>query len=511
MNLDHHQHRFCGLFGGMGESVTSDSYTPEQRTRYRQLLMEDLEIFDRHLQRSEFDDHGSIGLELELNLVDDKMQPALLGAEVLSHLDGEFQSEIGNFNVELNHPPLSVKHDGLRRLEEGITNRLDRVHTAATAAGTNVAMIGTLPTITPEFLSDPSWMTQENRYRALSNAVIESRGELVHINLSDREHINQDFRDIAPESTCTSMQLHLQLAPNRFAAAWNASQAIAGIQVALSANSPLFLGRRVWHESRIPVFQQAIDTRTPELVNQGVRPRVWFGERWITSVFDLFEENVRYFSPLIAEDRLLSGTPMMKGNSPALHYLNLHNGTVWRWNRPIYAPGEERSHLRVENRILPAGPTPVDIVADAAFYYGLVKYLAEENRPVWSRLTFADAEKNFQSAARSGIFTRMTWPTIGQVNVADLVVDHLLPQAREGLQRLGVDRPLIDTYLGIIRDRAKSRQNGAAWQLRTLNKFESHRGLPDTEDRRAALASMLELYLKNQATGEPVHTWKLGT
>lgn len=183
MNLDHHQHRFCGLFGGMGESVTSDSYTPEQRTRYRQLLMEDLEIFDRHLQRSEFDDHGSIGLELELNLVDDKMQPALLGAEVLSHLDGEFQSEIGNFNVELNHPPLSVKHDGLRRLEEGITNRLDRVHTAATAAGTNVAMIGTLPTITPEFLSDPSWMTQENRYRALSNAVIESRGELVHSTL----------------------------------------------------------------------------------------------------------------------------------------------------------------------------------------------------------------------------------------------------------------------------------------------------------------------------------------
>lgn len=494
----------------MGDSVSSDRYTPQQRTRYRQLLIEDLEIFDRHLQNSEFEDHGSIGLELELNLVDAAMRPALRGTEVLGHLDSEYQSEIGNFNVELNHPPLSVAGDGLEQLRAGITARLDKVRAAAATEDTEVAMIGTLPTITPEFLEDPAWMTDENRYRALNNAVMETRGQLVHIELADREQIAHDFADISPESTCTSIQLHLQLAPNRFASAWNASQAIAGVQVALSANSPLFLGRRVWHESRIPVFQQAIDTRTPELVTQGVRPRVWFGERWITSVFDLFEENVRYFAPLIAEDRALSGTPMMKGRSPALHYLNLHNGTVWRWNRPIYAAGEQRSHLRLENRLLPAGPTPVDIVADAAFYYGLVKYLAEENRPVWSRLTFADAEKNFLSAARSGLFARMTWPTLGQINVADLVREHLLPQARIGLERLEVDPGLIDHYLGIINDRAHSRQNGATWQLRTLNQLEAHGSLPDSEARRDALAGMLRVYLRNQATGEPVHTWRLG-
>lgn len=494
----------------MGESVSTDRYTPQQRTRYRQLLMEDLEIFDRHLQHSDFEDQGSIGLELELNLVDKHMQPALAGHAVLSHLDDEYQSEIGNFNVEMNHPPLSVKGDALRRLEQGITSRLGRVRAAATSENVNVAMIGTLPTITPEFLEHPAWMTQENRYRALSNAVMESRGELVHINIADREQIIHDFTDLAPESTCTSIQLHLQLAPNKFAAAWNASQAIAGVQAALSANSPLFLGRRVWHESRIPVFQQAIDTRTPELVNQGVRPRVWFGERWITSVFDLFEENVRYFSPLIAESRALSGTPMMKGKSPALHYLNLHNGTVWRWNRPIYAPGEERSHLRLENRLLPAGPTPIDITADAAFYYGLVKYLAEENRPVWSRLQFPDAEKNFQSGARSGLFARMTWPTLGQVNVADLVQDHLIPQARIGLERLEVNKDLIDEYLGIITERASSRQNGATWQLRTLNKLEAHGSMPGSDARKAGLAAMLQEYLRNQETGNPVHTWSIG-
>ncbi|WP_080792823.1 glutamate-cysteine ligase family protein [Corynebacterium pacaense] len=491
----------------MGESVSSDRYTPRQRTQYRQLLAEDLEIFDRHLQRSDFDDHGSIGLELELNLIDSDMQPARLNREVLAGLDEEFQSEIGSFNVEMNHPPLSVQGDGLKRLEAGLVSRLNQVRASAATQGAGVAMIGTLPTITPEFLGDGLWMTQENRYNALNNAVMESRGELVHIDIADREHVVQDFADISPESTCTSIQLHLQLAPNRFADAWNASQAIAGVQAALSANSPLFLGRRVWHESRIPVFQQSIDTRTPELVTQGVRPRVWFGERWITSVFDLFEENVRYFSPLIAESRALSGTPMMRGRSPALHYLNLHNGTVWRWNRPIYAPGEQRSHLRLENRLLPAGPTPTDIVADAAFYYGLVKYLAEQNRPVWSRLTFADAEKNFLSGARSGLFARMTWPTLGQVNVADLVCDHLLPQAREGLERLEVDSDLIDLYLGIIDARARSRQNGATWQLRTLGRVEAPGSTPGSAGRAEALATMLRLYLANQATGDPVHTW----
>ncbi len=494
----------------MGEAVSTDTYTPLQRTRYRQQLNNDLEVFDQHLQKAEFGNRGTIGLELELNLVDEDMQPARKAPEVLEQLSDEYQSEIGMYNVEMNHPPLSVAGDGLRQLHEGITSRLDTVRAAAANVGAQVAMIGTLPTVTPEFLSDPSWMVPENRYRGLNNAIMQSRGELVHIDLSNEEECRKDFDDIAPESTCTSMQLHLQLAPNRFADAWNASQAIAGAQVALSANSPLPLGRKLWHESRIPVFTQATDTRTPELLAQGVRPRVWFGERWITSVFDLFEENVRYFSPLIPEPRDVSGTPIMKGGSPALHYLNLHNGTVWRWNRPIYAPSEDLTHLRVENRLLPAGPTIVDMIADAAFYYGLVRHLAEQTRPVWSRLTFPEATQNFRAGAREGLFARMHWPTLGQIDVATLISRHLLPQAREGLRLLAVDEDLIDHYLGISGERALSRQNGATWQLRTLEVLDPRGSRPSSPERQEVLAEMMRLYLRNQATEQPVHTWQVG-
>lgn len=491
----------------MGDAVSTDKYTPQQRSKYRRLLGEDLEIFDSHLQSSEFEDTGTIGLELELNLVDESMQPALRNREVLAELDDEYQSEISAFNVEMNHPTMKVTGDGLQQLEDGISQRLDTVRAAAAKAGVKVAMIGTLPTVTAELLQDPSWMTPENRYRALNNAVMESRGELLRVDVHSPETNVNDFADIAPESTCTSMQLHLQVAPNRFAPAWNAAQAIAGVQVALGANSPLFLGHKTWHESRIPVFQQSIDTRTSELVAQGVRPRVWFGERWITSVFDLFEENVRYFSPLLPESREVAGTPIMKGKSPALHYLNLHNGTVWRWNRPIYDPGADLPHLRVENRLLPAGPTPVDIVADAAFYYGLLHHLINENRPVWSRLTFQDAEKNFLAGARSGMSARMKWPTLGTIGVGDLITEHLLPQARLGLENLEVDKEIIDKYLDIVEARARTKQNGANWQLRTLAAIEPWGTTPKTPEREGALAEMMRRYLELQQTGKPVHTW----
>ncbi|RSZ61286.1 glutamate--cysteine ligase [Corynebacterium hylobatis] len=494
----------------MGDAVSKDTYTPQQRTKYRQQLMNDLEVFDQHLQKAEFGNRGTIGLELELNLVDEDMQPLRKGTDVLELLGEEYQSEIGLHNVELNHPPLTVAGDGLRQLHEGITARVTEVRQAAEQVGARIAMIGTLPTITPEFLAEPGWMTPENRYRALNNAIMQSRGELVHIDFANEEEFRHEFEDISPESTCTSMQLHLQVPPNRFASAWNASQAMAAVQVALSANSPLFLGRKLWHESRVPVFQQSIDTRTPELVAQGVRPRVWFGERWINSVFDLFEENVRYFSPLLPEAREDSGKPIIEGQSPTLHHLNLHNGTVWRWNRPIYAPGKQRAHIRVENRILAAGPTITDIVADAAFYYGLVKYLAEETRPVWSRLPFETAEQNFTYGARAGMFARLDWPTLGRIDVATLIQDHLLDQACEGLRALDVDEDLITYYLDIIRQRARTRQNGAMWQLRTLKALTPTGSKPNSPERRAALAEMLRLYLAHQSTEEPVHTWKIG-
>ncbi|MCQ9369303.1 glutamate--cysteine ligase [Brevibacterium sp. 50QC2O2] len=500
----------------MGEAVSARRYTPQQRTSYRKRLNADLETFDGYLQDADFMSHGTIGMELELNIMDRKLAPAARNPEVLAALArdapeyaGDFQTEIGAFNFEMNHPVLSVEGNGLEDLANGLRARVAAADAACRSSDSRLGMIGTLPTLTPEFLGGEGWMTQENRYAALSNAILDARGELVHVDVQDREYFRGDFADVAPEAACTSMQLHLQVAPTSFAVAWNASQAIAAVQVALAANSPLFLGRKLWHESRIPVFAQAIDTRTPELVAQGVRPRVWFGERWITSVFDLFEENVRYFPALLPESREDAGTPEMKGNAPSLHYLNLHNGTVWRWNRPIYSPGDgtDDAHLRVENRLLPAGPTVDDMVADAAFYYGLVKHLSEQNRPVWSRLRFPEAQRNFESAARSGLYARVDWPTLGRVDVAELARQRLIPQARKGLEKLGVAPRLIEKYMGIMDARANNRQNGAAWQLRTLNGLKPRVTTPGSPERAEALARVMELYLENQATGDPVHTW----
>ena len=262
---------------------------------------------------------------------------------------------------------------------------------------------------------------------------------------------------IAPEAACTSAQFHVQVAPEDFAAYWNASQAMAGVQVALGANAPFLFGRELWRETRMPLFEQATDTRADELKAQGVRPRVWFGERWITSIFDLFEENVSYFPALlpICDDEDPAAM-FGAGRTPSLPELTLHNGTIYRWNRPIYAVVDGRPHLRVENRVLPAGPTVADIMANAAFYFGLVRTLAEQDRPIWTQMSFNAAEENFHSGARHGIDASVFWPGVGTAPVTELVLRRLLPMAAAGLDRWGVHAADRDRFSASSRDAASA-------------------------------------------------------
>jgi hypothetical protein len=240
------------------------------------------------------------------------------------------------------------------------------------------------------------------------------------------------------------------------------------------------------------------------LKEQGVRPRVWFGERWITSVFDLFEENLRYFPALlpICEDEdplaVLDG-----GACPHLAEMSLHNGTIYRWNRPIYAIVEGRPHLRVENRVLPAGPSVADVLANAAFYYGLVRTLAEAQRPIWSQMSFATAGENLHEAARRGLDAHLYWPGLGEVPVAELVLRRLLPLAREGLSRWGTNPVQADRLLGFIEQRCITGQTGAAWQIATVAAISGHGGA----DRQEALRQMTQRYIEHMHTNEPVHTW----
>ena len=293
----------------------------------------------------------------------------------------------------------------------------------------------------------------------------------------------------------------MQTSPDQFADYWNASQAIAAVQLAVAANSPYLLGKELWRETRIPLFEQATDTRSEELKAQGVRPRVWFGERWITSVFDLFEENVRYFPALLPvtddEDPL---QVLEDGGTPKLPELRLHNGTIYRWNRPVYDIAEGVPHLRVENRLLAAGPTVADTMANAAFYFGLVRALAESERPLWSQMSFSAAEENFHVAARQGIEAHIYWPGVGQVRATELVLRRLLPMAREGLASWGATSEESDRLLGIIEQRCLLGTNGAEWFVQRMADRAD-------QDRYDALRATLLEYQAGMHSNEPAHTW----
>ena len=333
------------------------------------------------------------------------------------------------------------------------------------AEGAHAAADGRHPADAQRALLDGSVLSANPRYALLNEQIFAARGEDLHLAIDGVERLSVYADTIAPEAACTSVQLHQLVDPAPFATHWNAAQCIAGIQLAVGANSPFFFGRELWRETRIALFEQATDTRPEELKAQGVRPRVWFGERWITSIFDLFEENVRYFPALLPvcedEDPV---EVLDRGDTPRLQELRLHNGTIYRWNRPIYDVVRGRPHLRVENRVLPAGPTVVDTLANAALYYGLVRVLADDDRPVWTQMSFSAAEENFHAGARDGIDARVYWPGVGEVPAAELVLRRLLPMAHEGLERWGVDAADRDRLLGIIERRCVEGRNGATWQ-----------------------------------------------
>ena len=490
----------------MGAEVDAKSYSREERQRYREKVRQNLDVFERMLSNSKFEfEKPMTGMELELNLVDGDFQPRFANLDVLAAIaDADFTTELAQYNIEMNVRPRPLPGDAALELEEDLRRALNNAEQKAHSAEARIVPIGILPTIMPEHF-EGDWITDNNRYWALNDSIFYARGEDIYLDIEGPtgERVSTYSDTIAPESACTSMQLHLQVAPQDFAAYWNAAQAIAGPQLALGANSPFFFGKRLHAETRIELFKQATDTRSIELKNQGVRPRVFFGERWITSIFDLFEENVRYFPALLAE--CSDEDPLAQldaGIAPNLPELRLHNGTVYRWNRPIYDVGGGRPHLRVENRVLPAGPSMIDVLANAAFYYGVVRTLADDDRPVWSRMSFAAAEENFRRCSRDGIDARIYWPGFGEVPADELVLRHLLPMAHEGLTVWGVSQAVRDRYLSVIEGRCTTGINGAVWQSETVAHLEA-RGM----ERPQALREMLSRYIEHVHGNEPVHTW----
>lgn len=470
------------------------------------------------------DGEGLLGVELEFHLIDDHARPSWSNAELLRALADapiDLQTELARFNVELNLPPVALDRpadDGTHADGAGaggalstIRRRIDDARRAASTAmpSTHAVSIGTLPTLGPDDVT-PEAISDRDRYRELDASIMGARGGRIELAIDGRdaggERLDITLDTILLEAAATSLQIHLDLPADGLADAWNVAQAIAAVQVAVAANSPVLLGRRLWHESRVPLFEQLIDVRRPEERDpdspHALPPRVWFGRRWIEHPADLFAENLELFrAPLVAEPDAAAevGT---EGGSDDLTALRLHNGTVWRWNRPVYAAHAHRPTLRIENRVLSAPPSAVDATADVALFVGLVAGLRDDVDALTAGLSFADADANFRTAARHGLSAELRWPGVrGTTTAGELLADRLIEVAAEGLAGLGMSDAEYGPALDVIAGRASEGRNGAAWQLATLEHEDEH------HDRPTALARMLLRYRDLQEEGDPVHRW----
>jgi hypothetical protein len=489
----------------VGQDIEQVRFTREDRQRYREKVKRNLTVLREMLEEGRFEtERKLVGIEVEFYVVDDDGEPMMINAELLSRLESEtFQTELAQFNIEFNLAPHKLVGTVFREIEEELETSFEHANRRADELDAHVAMVGIIPTLKDLHVSIQN-LSANPRYHLLNEQILEARGEDLQLSIEGQERLSVSINSIAMEAAATSVQIHLQVSPDGFGPAWNAAQAASAAQVAVGANSPFLLGKELWRETRIALFEQSIDTRSEELAAQGVRPRVWFGERWIDDVMDLFEENVRYFPallPLLDDEQ--PEAVLERGDVPRLPELVLHNGTIWRWNRPIYAVARGKPHLRVESRVLPAGPTMVDTVANAAFYLGLVRALIDLDDPISRQLSFAAATENFFSAARDGIRAELFWPGVGSVPASELILRTLLPLAHRGLDAWGIDRRDRDHYLGIIEQRSLKHRTGAEWQVRTFRALYEDGHV----DRDEAIVEMTRRYLAGMRSNEPVHTW----
>ena len=447
-----------------------------------------------------------IGAEQEMFLVNPAWRPAPVANEILAHLDDpHFTNEIALFNLEINLDPLAFGGDCLSRMERQLDEMLARAAAAASRCEAEIILTGILPTIRKSDLGLRN-MTPKPRYFALNDALKQQRGGGDYeFKIGGPDELIMKHDTWMLEACCTSFQAHLQVGAEEFANHYNAAQLATAPVLAAAANSPFLFGRRLWRETRIPLFEQSIDTRNSNAYLRERSPRVSFGQGWVRrSVLELFEEDISRFRVLLGARLEEDPFAMLRrGETPPLSALRLYNGTVWRWNRACYGVTEGRPHLRIESRALPSGPTVVDEVANAAFFYGLTLGLAAEHPEVSALMKFDDARANFFAAAQLGLDAQFTW-TGGRVIQAPVLIQGLLlPIARDGLRHAGLDGADVDRYLGVIEERVISRRTGSQW---LLNSAAEMRKTATKDEVFTALTAALASGLKRK---RPVHNWPL--
>ena len=489
----------------MGEQHITESTGEIDIRAFTRALLDDVRALEKLLESGRFETGTRrIGAEQECFLVDGRMRPACVAEQVLEAAqDPRLTTELAKFNIEANLSPQILGGRCLRAMAEELEEVTQVMREAAWRHGAHLLLAGSLPTLVKEHLVLDN-MTPLPRYRELNRVLTRLRGGDFHIVIKGLDELDITHDNVLFEACNTSFQVHFQVGPDEFAKLYNLAQAVTAPVLAAAVNSPVLFKRRLWAETRVALFERSLDTRGAAEHARGHRPRVHFGDRWVKqSVLELFREDIARFRVMLAgqsdEDPM---EVIARGGVPALTALRTHNGTVYRWNRACYGITDGVPHLRIEHRVLPSGPSIVDQIANAAFFFGLMAFHAEEHPRIEEEMDFDDAKTNFFAAARNGLKAQFTWLGGRTYTASELILDNLLPQAREGLAIAKIDQGDIDYYLGVLEDRVRSEQTGAKWVQQSLAAM--NQGTPEVQYRNLTAAM-----LHNQLDGIPVHQWAL--
>ncbi|MEP4148706.1 MAG: glutamate-cysteine ligase family protein [Halioglobus sp.] len=493
----------------MGIEIDQVEFTSRDFQAFSACLEDNLRALCQLLAQPGFGvGQASLGAELEMYIVDERGYPLYANQEILDDADDpSLTLELNRYNLEFNLPPFSLAQQAFQQTEQAILERLARLASVAAKRGGRIVPIGILPTLRESDFGDHC-VTDRRRYHALVHQLIERRGDHFNIDINGAEPLKLAMRDITLEGANTSFQVHYRVAPEAYADTFNAIQLMTPLALAIGANSPSLFGHSLWHETRIPLFKQSIDTRHLDPYGWNEPARVSFGQGWARQgAEELFREVVRIYPPLLPVCGERSpAEEIAEGLVPSLGELKLHQSTVWLWNRPIY-DDVNGGHLRIEMRALPAGPTAVDMVANAAFLIGAAEGIRSQINELLPAIPFHNAEYNFYRAAQHGLEAKLVWPTLVQSGHAEQpvtrIIENMLPVAREGLTAIGVSEAESDRYLGVIEQRLESGQTGAVWQQRKLALLKQQ--MPAQQ----ALHELLECFIGHSADNLPVAQWPL--
>ncbi len=491
----------------MGESRVKLADSQEEVQQFMKYVLKDLRAMERMLEEDDWFERNPIriGAEQELCLVDRQAKAWPKSMEILGKLeeDKSFTTELAKFNLEINMPPLEFTGACLSDMENFLQEKINKVRAVAEDLGGEILLTGILPTIRKVDV-DLKNMTPLQRYRALCRAINKMRGEDYDLRIQGMDELLMKFDNPMLEACNTGFQVHLQVSPEEFVQKYNIAQLVTAPVLAGAVGSPILFGKRLWHETRIALFQQSVDTRTVGDHLRESSPRVTFGNEWVKkNILEIFQEDTARYRVMLSSEVTEDVEKLLnEGTPPSLKALQVHNGTIYRWNRPCYGITEGKPHLRIENRVCPSGPTVTDEVANSAFWLGLMNKMDDYNPNVAEEMDFDDARMNFVAASKLGVDTSFRWFGDRRVNAVDLITEELLPIAREGLREAKINEEDIRDYLDIIEERVRAGQTTSYWMLNNYAAL-----MKDNESREQSLAAITTAMIKNQKKGEPVHKW----